>query len=572
MGQFLRAWRRCLVMLLVGSIAACGGGGGEGGGGPPAGDSDHGDFRFAASIEQASIEGVETPIAVSVHPHEPMSRFVWFKVADSAGVIDAEPLGISADGDFSLTLHVTESTPIGTHDGSVRILAYDDQAMTQAHPGSPWTIPYRVTVHPRHVAHRIQVSRLGVGLSEVPGRSRLSDSLTVSDNLGRSTVWQASSDRAWLGVTTSGTTGSGTGLTLTADPAGLTPDTVHTATVTVRSSDTSVTNSETIRVALWVGTTAPTRMSPVAPIENVRQVLADPSAPWVYLVTPTFVRKVNVYTGATVGTIASGIEDLGAAAISDDGTRLFAVDEAANRVLVFDTLSHVRVATWNLPTNAINSRKIQYMRTNGQGVLFLSDGLVINANDGAVLVTAFAGHERSGVMTTGADGRSLFAMEPLTAGITRYEVDWTDSVLGEQLVVQKRATMYTDDTSNANGLDLAATLDGQRLYTVSGGIYAVTAFDIPSGDYRGVLDGGSDYRPSAIEVSRDGRVYSCTGSSLNTYSAGGTLISSSLLHNAGGYQACSGPSLAVTADAGTAVLSLSGMLEGRSVLMVPVGQ
>ncbi|MFZ5549362.1 MAG: hypothetical protein ACOZJX_11755 [Pseudomonadota bacterium] len=571
MGQLLRAWRLCCALLLISAITACGGGGG-GSGGPPAGDSDHGDFRFASSIEQASIERVATPVAVSVHPYQPMSRFVWFKVEDSAGVLDAEPLGISSNGDFALTLHVTEGTPVGTHVGSVRILAYDDQAMTQVHPGSPWTVPYRVTVHPRHVAHRIQVSRLGVGLSEVPGRAHLSDTLTVSDNLDRSTAWQASSDRAWLGVTPSGTTGSGTGLTLTADPAGLTPDTVHTATVTVRSSDTSVTNSETIRVALWVGTTAPTRMSPVEPIEDVRQVLTDPSAPWVYLVTPTFVRKLNVYTGATIGNIASGIEDLGAAALSDDGTRLFAVDDASDRVLVFDTLSQVRVATWNLPTNAPQSRKIQYMRSNGQGVLFLSDGLVINANDGSVLVTAFAGDERSGVMTTGADGRSLFAMEPLTAGITRYEVDWTDSVLGEQLVVQKRATMHTNDTSNANGLDLAATLDGQRLYTVSGGIYAVTAFDIPNGAYRGVLDGGDDYRPSAIEVSRDGRVYSCTGSSLNTYSAGGALMSSSLLHNAGSYHACSGPHLAVTADAGVAVLSLSGMPVGRSVLMVPVGQ
>ena len=564
MSHVLRCWARAIVASVLAVLVGCGGGGGAGNG-MGAGDSDHGDFRFASSIEQASIDGIETPFDVAVQPDGPMASSVYFKPVDDAGVLVADPHGIWSPGGsaFTLTLNVTATAAPGVHTGTVQILAYDDESMTKVHPGSPWTIPYRVTVHPRHNEHRIEAETLGVGLSQVPGWSRLTRTVTISDNLGQATAWQASSDRTWLSVTPSGITGTSGNLTISADTKGLEANALHTATVTVISGEPGVTNSESIRVALWVGSATPVQAAPDRQYESVRHILADPAAPWIYLGGVTRIRIKNAYTGADEGVIESGVEDLGAMTISDDGSRLFAIDQQANQILVFDTASRKRIATWSLPTRPAVPGPIQYLRTNGVGVLLAHTGDALSATDGALLLSIPM--ERAGAMTVSADRKFLYVNESITASVTKFAVDWSDS-LGGRFIVRDLGHMFTDGESNANGRDVAVTPDGQRVFSVSGGLYAVTEFDANSLQYIGTLNGGGEARPTAVEAAVDGRMYSCTGNSVKTYSQRGALLASTFLFDSV-YEAC-GNGLAVTADGAIVAVSPS----GADVMLLPMGQ
>ncbi|MGH8181884.1 MAG: BACON domain-containing protein, partial [Steroidobacteraceae bacterium] len=172
-------------------------------------------------------------------------------------------------------------------------------------------------------ANRIVVGASGVGFSSSPAGSVLTRAVTVFDSLGRTDVpWQATSDESWLTVTPSGVTGGA--LTLTASPSGLPTDTTQFATVTVSSSDTSVENTETIRVGIYVSSAAPTDLSQSVAEQTLA---ASPVEPIVFVANAAMdVTGYNVYTGAIDRTFAGVATQAGPMVVSGDGQYLFVYD------------------------------------------------------------------------------------------------------------------------------------------------------------------------------------------------------------------------------------------------------
>ena len=106
-------------------------------------------------------------------------------------------------------------------------------------------------------ANRILVTASSVGLSQVGGTSVLTRTVQVLSGLGRTDVpWTASSDSPWLTVTGSGTTGGN--LVIQANPGTLPSSATQFANVTVSSPDPTVENQQTIRVGLYLSSTAAT--------------------------------------------------------------------------------------------------------------------------------------------------------------------------------------------------------------------------------------------------------------------------------------------------------------------------
>jgi hypothetical protein len=106
--------------------------------------------------------------------------------------------------------------------------------------------------------HIIYAPDNGVAFVSFPSDSVLTKSINIIDSYGvQDTHWTAVSDAAWLVVTSSGTTAEG--LTLTADPSGLAANTLYMADVEITADNNNVSNTETVKVELWVGDTDPVR-------------------------------------------------------------------------------------------------------------------------------------------------------------------------------------------------------------------------------------------------------------------------------------------------------------------------
>ncbi|HTF13262.1 MAG TPA: hypothetical protein VK643_01180, partial [Burkholderiales bacterium] len=175
------------------------------------------------------------------------NSFAWTSTP-SASFIQRSPVSGSVSATPQTTTLTPNSTGLtgGTHTGSVSF-------STQINGD---TVSTNLPVTFNLESHKLLVDGNGVALASTPGLSKLASTVRVRDNLGLATNWTASSNQPWLTVT-AGRTADGD-LVLTANPAGLISDTVNLATVTITSPDTTVENTKTILVGLWVGSTTPT--------------------------------------------------------------------------------------------------------------------------------------------------------------------------------------------------------------------------------------------------------------------------------------------------------------------------
>lgn len=366
--------------------------------------------------------------------------------------------------------------------------------------GDSVSVPVSVNIHKDQ--HRLLVSESGVAFSTTPNWSRLTRTIKVSSNFGSVTPWTASSDKPWLSVTPTGTTGaSGTSLILNADPASLPSDAISYATVTLTSSDPTITTPERIKVAFWKGSITPNAITKLP--QSYTQVVADPIRPLAYLHSAgSGIDVYNLYTATKVGNIPSVGAAMGDMTVSQNGDYLYVLDTAARSIQVVDLATRTVSATWPLAAAVSQSSTVKAIRPNGVEVVLVGDGTAYLATSGKRLSNSSI----FGVITASSDGKRVFTQDQgySPAGVASYSVDYSDISGGVLLVSQLASAGFINGASN--GKDIAVSNDGARLYTASGAPYRCTSIQPSDLTAVGSLPGGDAY-PNNVEVSNDGRVF-----------------------------------------------------------------
>ena len=342
-------------------------------------------------------------------------------------------------------------------------------------------------------SHKLLVDGNGVALASTPGLSKLTSTVRVRDNLGLATNWTATSspNQSWLTVTPSGTAGGD--LVLTANPSGLVTDSVNLATVTITSPDTTVENTETIREGLWVGSTTPAPTTAINTAYN--EVAADPIRPYAYVAgAGGNIQVYNVYTGLPGTPIISGASQVGALAISHDGSTLYVVDTSTLKIVPVNLDTYVAGTAWPLSGSPTYPR-IVYARTNGFAFVLAGDGRVYDATSGAVLAPTFFGAVSEIAV---ARNGTLFCAE-----IACRTLDYTALRGGELSIGALRFLIPTDSPENRK--DVAISNDAARIYLASGYPYYFLVFDGTTLNQLSTLAG--DAYPNIVEVAADGRVF-----------------------------------------------------------------
>lgn len=512
--------KRLLALTWLSLLAACGGGGAGGSDSNPA---DGSWLSFTPSTLQATLlEGTSTALTVQAHSSRTIAQDLYVKIVDPAGMttgVFQVDMG-QTDHDYTLQVEVSPELAPGVHEGHLEVTLYTDPGFTQRFENAVWQVPYTVTVNARRTVHRLLSDRQAVGLAAFPtaALSRLEAVVRVTDNLGRATAWTATSDRAWLTATASGTTGSGSSLVLVADPASLPADTISYATVTLSSSDPTVVNQESIRVAVWKGATDPS--SHTGGARRYTHTLTDRAAPLVYAHDGSTIDVVNAYTGAVLATLnpAAGAE-LGEMATSSDGTRLYTVNATSRAIEVFDLTSRTRLQPWALDEGYRPDMGIQFIRPNGVGVLISSTTAFLASNGQRIRTDLGLAVHR---LAASDDGSALYGVNsgisPLSA--FKWAVDYVDANdLGLELVVKGELGDYD---SHGFSPFLALSPDGGKLYVgaarIDTGTFTSEAF-LPYYD-----QGDLGNSIASIAAGRDGKLYANYGTEFDVFAPNGTLV------------------------------------------------
>lgn len=420
---------------------------------------------------------------------------------------------------------------------------------------------------------KIIVSETGVALSQTPGWARLSRKLKISDNFGMSTAWTATSDKAWLNVTSSGTTGNNAGtLNLQVEPDGVAQNSMNYALVTIASSDPAVQSSEKVVVGFWKGTQTPSEITKLS--QEYTKLLADPIRPWVYAHNDgSTIDVYNVYTSTKISNFSNIAASSGAMTIAPDGSELYVIDKSAKRVVVINPETGAKLRAFSLVLVPNAQLAATYLRTNGVGILALSDGTAYLAADGSLLKkgeTLFGG---SAALAAAKDGSQIFMSGP--QGLSPA---YPGSAMIDYSAMNEGSFFYTllpviGDPGTpvaSNAADVAVSQDGSRFYSAAGAPYACMIWNAKDGAYIGLLPGGNAY-PNNVEVGSDGRVY-CgifgwySEADVWMYSSSGQIIKT--FKFAGYAKALLGRSLAVSGD-GLMGIALT---DDPSLVFLPFGQ
>jgi hypothetical protein len=366
--------------------------------------------------------------------------------------------------------------------------------------GDTVTADVPVTLNAEH--HNLFVADNGVAFASTPSISKLTHTVVVQDSYGLTTTpWSASSNESWLTVTPSGATGDD--LTLTVDSSGLVEDTVYLATVTISSTAGTIENAETVRVGLWVGSTAP---SDAIRVETRYQVLlSDPIRPYAYVHNAgSEITVYNIYTGSEVTTITNAAGQLGPMVAGSDGSYLYVADLNSDQIVPvrLDTLA---VETpWNL-TSSPTHMHLAYARPGNRPLLFASDGRAYDAADG----TRFnAGFKANNLIAASPDGTALFLRTLGTSpgSITRYDITYS-ALETDGLAIRETANLREP----GYGSDLAVSADGMQVYTASKAPYVFHQYNGTTLSIDETLT--ADAYPNNVEIGPNGLFYGAISSS-----------------------------------------------------------
>ena len=463
---------------------------------------------FAAAAAQPvtvrTHQGAAAPAAVAV---EIRAEGRTWRAAAGAAWIKLGALSGSGSGTLTVGVDVA-GLAAGSYTSNVTLTSNDTVTST-----------FPVTLTIDAFEHKVLASEAGVAFTSVPGWSRLSRTLTVSDNLGKNTRWSARSDQAWLSVTSGGQTAGDNQLTLTVNPATLPGDAISYATVTLEG-DGGASAPEPVKVAIWKGSRIPS--ATVTSSRTYQKVVSDPVRPWAFAHSGgTAVDIYNLYTGQLEGSVTGLPAQLGQMSVSPNGERLYVAEGNAN-IVVIDLSSRKLVGSWPLlrsgqPANGWDTY-IKSMRINGVELVLASDGSAFIAATDKRLPDSGIGF---GKMTVSSDGRVLVAQdENMLRQRYAATLDYTDTA-GGSLTALPLGPGYTGD-------QIALTADGQRLYVTNGAQYQCSWVAMPDGEKVVGLEGNLAYQNN-VQIGSDGRVYCGFDSfyddaDIMVYDAGGKLL------------------------------------------------
>lgn len=373
----------------------------------------------------------------------------WLLVDTATGMVDSEGASLQINANRGLVAP-------GTYRGSLNIAA-----MVRGHVYSK-VVP--VTFHKE--GHWMHVSSLGVAFSSFPGRSVLTRSLEVSSSKGRTDVaWNATSSQPWLAVTASGTTGQP--LTLTANPEGLSNTQLHSAEVTVTSSDASILNTQVIRVALHVGATPPA--STIRLPATFSEVVASPVEPVFYAHSRgSDITVLDAYTGQVARTLGQVVAQAGQMAVSSDGSMLFVDDLTNHRVVSVNSKTGAEIGRFPW-SSAFSTGDIAYARPAGRPFLLMTNR-AYDLQTGTAYNTTISGYQ----MHVSAQDRYVYGID---TGISPSSVTQTALSYSALLGGGLRAQARFGRSPGGNGQDVCVSADGVRVYTASGAPYEFPTYD-----------------------------------------------------------------------------------------------
>lgn len=406
--------------------------------------------------------------------------------------------------------------------------------------------------------HKLLPSETAVAFSGTPGWTRLTRTLTVSDNYGTFGGMSAASSQGWLvaGVT-------GNKLILTADPTPLGSDTLSFATVTLTPLDADAGAPEPIRVALWKGTHTP--LANVSTALSYSSVVTDPIRPYAYVHNGgAYVDIYNLYSGQKVGSITGLGASLGDMATSANGDYLFLLNLSSHTLATIDLNTLAVVA--QLPVDADPSTRLKVIRPNGVEMVVLSNGAAYLTSSGARVTLPLSG---GGTLAASGNGKSVLQQSENNSSvqITTLGVDY--SALNSGTLYAAKSPAASHPNTGTLGQDIVVSQDGTRIYTASSTPKLCSILNPADLGVLGYLAAG-DGTPNNVELGSDGRIY--CGAAVKTavsdvwvYDTTGKLLNQYKL--AGSGKQLLPRQLAVSGDG----MMLIGITDDGAATIVPVG-
>jgi WD40 repeat protein len=536
-------WLSAALLSAVCFLSGCGGGGSGDAprgsapvtGSPPVagGATDGGGANSWLTFSPASVSqtvkerSFVLPISIVATSSKTIAERVNVAIVDTVGVLDAKATSVTAlsTTSYQARLSLLPTLKPGTYRGSfkVQICLDDPQVCQRPYPGSPWLIPFDIEVKPwaqTRAVHKLLVSETGVALTGMPNFSRLTRSISVSDNLGQATRWQAQSDQPWLTVTQSGAAGDV--LQIQADPSSLAANSISYATVSVTSPDAAVAAAQPVVVALWKGAGPAHQLASTSTVmSRYQSLLADPIRPHVYANSGGGTIDVyNIYTGALVGTMSAAGASFGKMLASPDGAFLYAVDSTGSQLKVFDVRAGQLVASWpfDVPMTVFDSYYVDlvYARPNGVGVVVLTTGQIFRASDGKVLASkvdqapdrfTFSPELQSSYITASPDGTRIYSTDSRkhTPNTPFYwDIDYSEAAAGTLSLTRPFAVNLSQARLPVAG-GIAMSRDGKRVLMLSynDGISLWNPEDLSRA---GMLTRGLTFDAGTLIVTADGRI------------------------------------------------------------------
>jgi hypothetical protein len=289
-----------------------------------------------------------------------------------------------------------------------------------------------------------------------------------------------------------------------ANPSGLPQDVTQFANVTVTSSDPTVENQQTIRVGLFLSTTAP---SPTALSIAATNLATSPVEPIVALSDGgTSIGIYNVYSGSLLRTLSSVAAAAGPLVFSEDGRSLFIYDTTNFRVNQVDSGSGAAIANYSaaqVVTFGAAGNAITVVHPNGYAMLVTPVGLYYDLTSGAQYTDNTNGStdwlSSAFSFAISPDQSLLAAQDGTTIRISR------SSLNGGKFVTQTGAVVPQVNVveNSSNGQSCFSTT-GDRIYTASGAPYDFPATSVATSQVIQTLP-GSNY-PDAIQCVWNGLV------------------------------------------------------------------
>ncbi|MRV72444.1 hypothetical protein GJ700_12055 [Duganella sp. FT92W] len=318
--------KKIITACMLAALAACGGGGsGSSSTGTNTGTPTE-TFRISfstATLNFDLVEGKTTPVTrtVTATANTTTTKPVVF-TADVTGPGILTPVAVENAGALASNIVISADPTLkaGTYTGTIKLQACTTSACTEAHPGSPQSVSYTITVRAA-----IKPSQAEVALSSFEGGTSTTLALGVTQPAGSGDVsykvtYPTGQSVQWLKVTRNTTTGGldlqgvATGLaagTYTADLELVSPQPELSSKVPVTFTVSSgVAVAETVNIDL-ASATVPDAM------KGELTVTATTAGTWTAASNQTWL-KVDTATGSVGGKMAWHVDPTLAAALANN--------------------------------------------------------------------------------------------------------------------------------------------------------------------------------------------------------------------------------------------------------------